>query len=147
MKNTDQILLEKAYEEVLRTDEGLKQTLATAAVGAGLFGSSLFGSTPSNDFVSSRIQTITQNVPKQVGSSYIGNVEAHKYLELAKSLTEIEKQKINTAAKTLGSQAAMNMMNQIIASKNVTLKGNQKSEPNSISKKISTKTVISPDFE
>ena len=73
--------------------------------------------TTKSDFVSQRIKSISENLPKERGTSYLtGNVEAHDYLEQLKNLTPTEQRRINAAAR-LNPEAGHAVASKIIANK------------------------------
>ena len=119
MKSKDQELLEEAYNEVMLNELNWKGALAAGAMAtSGLLGggTAMAASEPSNDFVSSRIETITKHAPNEEGSSYIGGVEVFRYLALANKLTPKEKQLIQAASK-LSNKHGIQKMNELIANK------------------------------
>ena len=123
MKSKDQLLLEEAYSEVLLNEVNWKGVLAAGALAAtSALGGNAKASETSNDFVSSRIETIAQNAPEKEGTSYLGGVEIYRYLALADTLTPEEKALIQKASE-LSYKHGVQKMNEVIAKKNQMFNG------------------------
>ena len=119
--NKDQRLIAEAYEAVCNREISEKINWKGAAAAGILGASALLGNTAkaadTGDFVQQRTDQIFANMPDSKGSSYIDGIEIYDYYNVLLNLTPQEKAKVNAAFKSLGQQAGMDVLNNVVASK------------------------------